>query len=564
MAKRLSVSNTSFLTSLRGRLKNCPNSEPEQAMVRVIIGCIVLAYLYMAGVFDGGKDELDPPFGLALVGGFVMFPLGLLAATAIHPVKSVWRRVIAMVADIGVTTYAMLATGVFGSPLFVVFLWITFGNGFHFGVRYLYLATILSALSFALVVHTNPYWDSVQVLGVGLLVGIIVLPLYVSVLINRLNDTTTRAEEASRAKSHFLANVSHEIRTALNGVIGMSYLLGRTRLSSDQGEFVETIAACAKTLMGLIDNVLDISKIEAGKVVVEKTAMDPHRLVATITKMHRPEAAAKQLYFNVEVASEVPYRLSGDVLHLRQVLINLVSNAIKFTDVGGVMLKVSVLTEEGPRVRLRFEITDTGVGIHDGRRIFESFTQDDPSICRRYGGTGLGTTISKHLVELMGGTIGFSGTAEGGTQFWFQLELDRCPQLEPMQMGVAEPEDVIVVPKHILVAEDNAVNRKVIAGILQSAGHRVDLVEDGQEALQALHAKRYDLAIMDLQMPRMGGLEAIRQYLGSGECLPFIVLTANATTQTIEECTTVGVRNCLTKPVEAQQLLTVVSTGAQA
>ena len=200
----------SFLESLRGRLKQCPDTEPEQAILRVIIGCAVFAYLYSAGAFHGDNGDVTKPFELGFLTGFVLFSLALLAVIAIHPVKSVSRRLVGMVADLGATSYGMLATGPFGAPLYVVFLWVTFGNGFRYGVRYLYIATVFSAVGFGLVLYVSPYWSSLKVLGAGLLIGIIVLPIYVSALIKRLNDATMRAEEASRAKSRFLANVSHE------------------------------------------------------------------------------------------------------------------------------------------------------------------------------------------------------------------------------------------------------------------------------------------------------------------------------------------------------------------
>ena len=295
-----SSSRRSYLGSLRERLRQCPDTEPEQAMLRVIIGCTVFAYLYGAGAFHGDDGEISKPFDLAFLTGFVLFSLALLAIVAIHPVKSVARRLVGMIADLGASTYGMLATGPFGAPLYVVFLWVTFGNGFRYGARYLYVATTLSALGFGLILYLSPYWSALKTLGAGLWIGIIVLPIYVSALINRLNEATARAEEASRAKSLFLANVSHEIRTPLNGVVGMSHLLGQTRLDRDQYDYVETITASANTLLGLIDNVLDISRIEAGKVVVETTELDVHRLVTGTAKMLQPDADAKGLYLDVD------------------------------------------------------------------------------------------------------------------------------------------------------------------------------------------------------------------------------------------------------------------------
>ena len=412
----------------------------------------------------------------------------------------------------------------------------------------------------------SSYWSELAILEFGLLIGIVVLPVYVSALIRRLNEATRRAEEANYAKSRFLANVSHEIRTPLNGVIGMSELLAESRLNREQHDFVDTIVASANTLLGLIDNVLDISKIEAGKLIIEKTDLDVHRLVRTTIKMLKPEADAKGLYLKVEIAPDVPYLLMGDPQHLRQVLINLLGNAIKFTESGGVQLRVSRIHSEQPSVRLYFEVVDTGVGIPRElqAKIFESFTQADPSMTRRYGGTGLGTTISKQLVELMGGEIGLNSSPGRGAHFWFSLAFDRRELRSEPPHSVADSGSGSTresSPRRILVAEDNAINRKVIAEILESAGHRVDLAEDGTEALDALDRSRYDVAIMDMQMPVMGGLQAVRAYRekgGEDHAPPFIVLTANATTEAVQECADVGVEVCLTKPVQARRLLEVV------
>ena len=690
--------------SFRERLARRPDSEHEQAAIRIGISLALTVYVVTVAHANSVFSEQFWRV-MALAAFFVPFSVAMLISTIVHPQTSVTRRIVGIVADIGTNTYALYILGDIGPPLYGVYLWVAFGNGFRYGPRYLYAATILSVFGFLFVLLSSEYWITHRSLGVGLLIALIVLPMYVASLARQLRHAMERANEASRAKSQFLANMSHEIRTPLNGVIGMSHLLMGTPLQQEQKDYAQTIHASAQTLLTLIEDILDISKIEAGKVTLETTDFDLHGLVHSIATMLAPQAHAKGLDFSVHVAPETPFLLRGDPLHLRQVLINLVGNAIKFTEHGKIEILVKLLNEKTDTAGVRFEVTDTGIGIPPEvqPRIFDSFTQADESTTRRYGGTGLGTTIAKQLVELMGGRIGLTSTPGIGSTFWCEINFEKQAlamqmladaeklvdsrvlmisseasnrslvlgylKIWEVELSMAENtaqafallvnaahsgrpfHTVLVDQEHldmyalqfiaatysesslsglslvliqknednktaeeylkagysyvlespvqkrllfnalhasstaqhydnegviwlndrhkrhagirqsglkILVAEDNAINQKVISKILESAGHRAVIVGNGEQALDMLTRESFDLVILDMQMPVVSGLEVVKIYRFThpkDSTVRFLVLTANATTEAMNECREAGVDSYLTKPINPAKLL---------
>jgi len=408
---------------LRDRLKNRKDSEHEQALIRLLILSSIIVY-FLSIIPEDLENAQDWIVGASILSSCFLLSAGIFIAILINPEISVIRRIIGILLDILAFSFALSIAGELFVPWYGVYLWVTLGNGFRYGEKYLYLSATLSVLGFGAATLTNDFWTTHQALAIGLLATLIVVPSYAATLIRRLTEERQRAEEANQAKSEFLARMSHEIRTPLNGIIGTGDLLKTCKLGPEEREYADTIHASGMTLLRLIEDVLDISKIEAGKLTLESTNFDLHALIHSTVRMFVSQAGAKGLRLTNHIALETPYQLQGDPLHLRQILINLVGNAIKFTTKGSIELRCSLIKSEGQNALIHFEVTDTGVGIPSEKQdhIFNSFTQADESTTRRYGGTGLGTAIAKQLVELMGGNIWLQSSPGIGTTFFFDIE----------------------------------------------------------------------------------------------------------------------------------------------
>jgi CheY-like chemotaxis protein/PAS domain-containing protein/HPt (histidine-containing phosphotransfer) domain-containing protein len=372
------------------------------------------------------------------------------------------------------------------------------------------------------------------------------------------------AEAGARAKSSFLATMSHEIRTPLNGVLGMAALLRRSGLSSEQMECVETIRSCGDALLSIIDDILNFSKLETGMVEIEQMPFGLARLVNSAVRVSLGPAQAKGLELAFELDPDLPPFVRGDEKRIRQVLLNLLSNAVKFTLHGSVRLRVRG-SDDGSQPRLRFEVTDTGIGIPDSAkdRLFKEFLQGDASINRRFGGTGLGLAISKRLIEAMGGVIGVISAPGSGSTFWFEIPLQAAEEpLAEAEQAAGGPDAETAL--RILVVEDMAVNQKVAKGMLRSLGHQVDIAEDGEAALAKVESRPYDLIFMDMQMPRMNGLEATAaiRALESGKSVPIVAMTANVFATDRDTCLAGGMDDFVGKPINVPDLAAAIARAS--
>lgn len=400
--------------------------EQGQARVRLANSLCVLAYFGLYHYFSElNAGYLDWVFGA----GFVTFSALLLTLTLHASAASPTRRFIGNVGDVSAVTYGMLATAMAGIPLFVLFLSITLGNGFRFGLRAMIISTVVSVLGFSAAVVLSPVWQELPVtVPIAIFLSLVLIPAYAGHLINLLAKATKQAEEASAAKSRFLARMSHELRTPLTGILGTTELLSNSkRLTRDDRSLLDVIRDSVKVSMRQIDNVLDFSKMEAGKLMIERVDFDLHALLNRAVRLVRATALEKNLRLMLRVDPAISYRLIGDPHHLQEVLLNLLSNAIKFTEKGYVSLEAHSLAPGQESVLVRIEVQDTGVGI-DPRaieHIFEAFTQEDVGTTRRYGGTGLGTTIAKQLVDLMGGELRVESTKGKGSRFYADIRFPR-------------------------------------------------------------------------------------------------------------------------------------------
>ncbi|MEJ2141251.1 MAG: ATP-binding protein [Gammaproteobacteria bacterium] len=691
-----------MLQSFFRRIKSSPGREHQQAFLRLIIGILVFTYISV--------NHLNDPEVLIKIGveaALLLFAsLSILTWIYISPKSHPLRYVTTTAVDACAISYAIYLAGEYGAALYPLYLWITFGYGFRFGSKYLTISALFSILGFTTVYFTSGYWHNHPALYGGLLVGLILLPIYVSTLINYLEKAIDEAKIANKAKSQFLANMSHELRTPLNGIIGSNDLLKSGPLTIEQQEYVETIDYSVNTLLGLIENILDISRIEAGRVDVVNEEFDLHNMLYQTTRMLTHHAAAKELMLKLHVEPEVPFALIGDDNHVRQVLVNLIGNAIKYTNEGYIQVRVSLVERKNDDCTIRFEVIDTGPGINkeDQKIIFERFTQADSSDTRKHTGTGLGTAIAKDLIEILGGSIGVVSNPGEGSNFWFELpfsirhidkqsdphlnkacliflrdsdddfselldvlevwgvtvkevtsakdalniinkakaeghaihsiliakpliefnpsqfvkqlqqtsilnsanlilltdELDNETRKSLLSTGfdyilphhvnksmlfnaihsspllISDHDNVEAFSSrkqtsytnryHILLAEDNEVNQRIISRMLEQGGHTVKVVNNGEEALNALDEEDFDLCIFDMQMPVMGGLQAIKvyRYTQPDSEIPFIILTANATKEAIEKCQAAKVNMYLTKPVRSSSLLSAVESMSPA
>ncbi len=682
------------------RAKHQQSLEFEQLLIRYVIFMFCTGYVLTMGISfaELTDDEISSSFLVSLFGN--TFNTILFIHLLLRPLKTHLRRVVGLIVDVVSLTLFIKFGAEVASPFVAIYIWITMGYGFRFGVKYLFSATTLCVLAFSYIIATTHFWQQYFALSVGLLMSQVILPFYFATLIKKLTEAKAQAEQANAAKSQFLATMSHELRTPLNAIIGFSDVLRSSKLSGDQRQMVRSVGSAAGALLHLMNGLLDFARIESGKVSKVSEPVDLHKLLASIESIILAQAKHKGLGLSFSLSPYVPPLAVGDFQHLQEILINLCANAVKFTERGFISVHLDLQpAATGNGQNIRFSVTDTGVGIPKSQQehIFESFTQAKETRKSSHGGAGLGLAICKHLVELMGGEIGVESTPGQGSMFYFTvphqktasagqgdqlvfapdqifyisnqvedritnriagLGLDtfiisdvgkavrtviekvadnglrpvvvidcRDPAVDisllanqfaqerllfdPVLIAVADAADadmkrfldlecLLAVltdndtdqalrnifrmasalvseqaadlegraenSRHsrslnILVAEDNRVNRMVAAKILEHVGHKVFLVENGEQALDALDHDEFDLVFMDINMPVIDGLEATQLYRYSHPDephLPIVALTADATEEGKRRCYEAGMDKVIHKPVTTDMFLDVI------
>ncbi len=536
--------------------------ESNQAIFRLILSLLVtfqIGYGMEMNYYPSRFNEF-----LLLAFSFNAFSIINLISLKYYP-HSELRTYLSIPVDvIGVSCAMMLTDAGPFSPLFLLYPWMYVSYAVRYGVNHLYYVAISCVIAFVVILGISNTWSSHSLDAFVYLAFLLMLPIYLKIILKRINTEREEKELALKIRNEFLATMSHEIRTPMSGIIGMTTLLERTELNEQQREYISSLRYTSTVLQSLINDILDLSKLEANKSQLDLQAVNLKELVHNTIRVFAPRAKAKNIKLDFHFGN-LPEIIIADANRLRQILLNLINNAIKFTHIGSVLVNINGNKKENDIWNIKFEITDTGSGIEDKhlKRIFEAFYQCNQISNLPHQGTGLGTAISKELVELMHGEIGLDSIYGQGSTFWFQLPLAEASKQAQAKPSLAAKNTSPQTQKSlkILVAEDNLINAKVITTFLEDEGHTVVLVSSGEKAIEKLASDKCDMVFMDMRMPNITGPDATKQWRqleAEDSHIPIIALTANASPADRHLCIASGMDDFLVKPVSPEQLNNII------
>ncbi len=546
------------------QLKQREDTEHEQTYMRIILcGFFVLYTLFWPETISWQLVMIPATIG------FVGF--AILLAIILKPEKSVVRRLIGITVDITGLSYAMYIGGDWIQSLFWVYLFIIIGNGFRYGLQYMYFTSTLSLIGITLARANNHHWTLSTEMSMGMILGIAMITFYLASLLNRLNHALDEANAANEAKGQFLANMSHEIRTPMNGILGMLDISLNSSLPEQTRKQLVIAQSSANSLLVILNDILDLSKLEAGKVHLEKKDFNVRVLVEETIALLMPKAEQKGISIITEISSDVPEYINADPHRLRQVLLNLLSNAIKFTEEGKIEISITAIRTT-KNLEINCSVADNGIGMEDEDKhhIFDIFTQADDSTTRKFGGTGLGLAISKMIIEQMQGCIAVESTLGKGSIFSFTINADYSAKktqfTTPSKLVEPEYRMTLNTSAKIMLVEDNAINQDVIKAMLKKMGGQIQAVNNGEEALEYFktHTNHsFDVILMDCQMPNLDGYQTTEKLLELWEDtpdsgIPIVALTANTMPADKARCFSVGMDDYLAKPVHLETLYSML------
>ncbi|MBK9473905.1 MAG: response regulator [bacterium] len=542
--------------------------DEEAAQSRARVAICLISFLVFSGI--GLKQGLDHSVtliqGLATIINYLVFSTLWYAMVRRHPGQWPRRRYVTLLADLGIMTFFMHLGGAKVASFYPIILWVIIGNGIRFGERFLKVGIVAGSLGFGSLLMWDEYWSTHLNVGVGLFIGIIVLPVFFLGVLRRLRQVSelkielAQSRLADKAKDQFLATMSHEIRTPMNGVLGMAETLSATNLDTQQREYLHIITRSVESLLNIINDILDYSKITSSSLALESVPVDLEQVLGDIHSLLRTSAENQGIELEFEVEPAAHGWFLGDPTRIRQIVLNLVGNAIKFTQRGGVRVTCRA-GEFADGCNLELKIRDSGIGIPADRlgAIFRQFEQADNSTTRRYGGTGLGLAISRKLARMMGGDIAVKSTEGKGSTFTVLLRLERTEK--PVAVPVPEPAVLPDFGLRALVAEDNKFNQVVVRNLAKRIGISVDIAENGAEAVRMVGDGEYDLVLMDIRMPVMNGYEAAARIRARGDeiaSIPILAVTAEATKADIQQCLDAGMDQHLSKPLRIADVAAAV------